>query len=231
MCELREVIAVFCQRCGAQNPDDAEARFCRACGAPLPAVGQDAASPEPVAGAAPTPGPASTATTTPPNNGTQVPQPVTPYAGFWIRLAAYLIDGLILSTVGSIVGGTIGGAVGGLMALSSTTGGSDEAAVASVLGLTGVLMLVSVAIGAAYYIVLPVVAGATPGKLIVGLEIVNADFRRIGYGSATLRWLGYIVSGIVLYIGFVWIGVDDRKQGWHDKLASTYVVRKAFVRR
>ena len=48
----------------------------------------------------------------------------------------------------------------------------------------------------------------------------------ISWGKAILRYIGYIISGLVLLIGFIWIAFDARRQGWHDKIAGTYVVRK-----
>jgi uncharacterized RDD family membrane protein YckC len=67
--------------------------------------------------------------------------------------------------------------------------------------------------------------GATPGKLAVGLKIVDA---RTGGAPATgrlvLRFVAYLVSALPLYLGFLWAGVDRRKQGWHDKIAGTIVI-------
>jgi uncharacterized RDD family membrane protein YckC len=45
------------------------------------------------------------------------------------------------------------------------------------------------------------------------------------FGLAFLRWVGYIISAVVLYLGFVWIAFDAKKQGWHDKIAGTVVIR------
>lgn len=67
---------------------------------------------------------------------------------------------------------------------------------------------------------------ATPGKFILGLRIVDANGKNITPLGAILRYLGYIVSGIVIGIGFLWIGFDKKKQGWHDKIAKTYVIHK-----
>jgi len=67
--------------------------------------------------------------------------------------------------------------------------------------------------------------GATPGKLALGLKVVDA---RTGGQPATgrlvLRFLCYLVSALPLYLGFLWIAVDRRKQGWHDKIAGTVVI-------
>jgi uncharacterized RDD family membrane protein YckC len=68
--------------------------------------------------------------------------------------------------------------------------------------------------------------GATPGKLAVGVKIVDA---RTGgappTGRLVLRLVGYLVSALPLYLGFLWAAVDRRKQAWHDKIAGTLVIQ------
>ncbi len=82
-------------------------------------------------------------------------------------------------------------------------------------------------------VVLPAVAtvlfwryrGATPGKMAVSARIVDAT---TGGPPSTARligrYFGYIVSTLPLFLGFIWIAIDRRKQGFHDKLANTVVV-------
>ncbi len=68
--------------------------------------------------------------------------------------------------------------------------------------------------------------GQTPGKMAVGIKVVNAQGDRPALGVAALREiLGKFVSTIVLFVGFLWIDIDKQKQGWHDKIAGTYVVK------
>lgn len=68
--------------------------------------------------------------------------------------------------------------------------------------------------------------GATPGKLAVGVKIVDARTGgRPSTGQLVLRLLAYVVSALPLYLGFLWIAFDRRKQGWHDKIARTVVIR------
>ena len=68
---------------------------------------------------------------------------------------------------------------------------------------------------------------ATPGKLLIGAQIVD---EKTGGKPSTAqlvgRYLGYYVSIIPLFLGIIWVAFDTRKQGWHDKLAGTVVVRK-----
>ena len=67
--------------------------------------------------------------------------------------------------------------------------------------------------------------GATPGKLAICAKIVDA---RTGGAPSTGRLVGryfaYLISAIPLFLGFAWIAIDRRKQGWHDKIAGTMVV-------
>jgi uncharacterized RDD family membrane protein YckC len=76
----------------------------------------------------------------------------------------------------------------------------------------------------AYPIIFWSVFGATPGMLLMGLYIRRVDGRRVSLWRAIVRWFGSILSAIPLFLGFAWIAVDDRRQGWNDKLADTVVV-------
>jgi len=67
---------------------------------------------------------------------------------------------------------------------------------------------------------------ATPGKMVVSAKVVDARTgAALTTGQAIGRYLGYYVSAIPLCLGFIWVGIDSRKQGWHDKLAGTVVIR------
>lgn len=123
------------------------------------------------------------------------------YAGFWIRFLAYLIDAIILTVIGSVLFGGVG-----------MDGGNVASGGQSLIGL-------------AYIIGFWTWKGATPGKMICKLRIVDSEGKPIKIKTVLLRVLGYFVSGIVLCIGFFWIGFDAKKQGWHDKIAKTFVVK------
>ena len=67
--------------------------------------------------------------------------------------------------------------------------------------------------------------GATPGKMAVGARIVDAKTGAApSTGRLVARYVGYLVSMLPLFLGFAWIAIDRRKQGWHDKIAGTVVV-------
>jgi len=67
--------------------------------------------------------------------------------------------------------------------------------------------------------------GATPGKMAVGARIVVASsLGRPGIGRCILRYVAYLVSALPFGLGFLWVAIDRRKQGWHDKIAGTLVI-------
>lgn len=66
----------------------------------------------------------------------------------------------------------------------------------------------------------------TPGKRVLGMRIVDADTGKpVSVFQALGRMLGYFVSSLIFYLGFIWILIDGRNQGWHDKIAGTLVVK------
>ena len=68
---------------------------------------------------------------------------------------------------------------------------------------------------------------ATPGKIILGIRIVDAQTGdKPSTGQLIGRYFAYYVSAIPLMLGFLWIAFDRRKQGWHDKLAGTVVIEE-----
>lgn len=121
------------------------------------------------------------------------------YAGFWIRLGAGVIDLLILVFVGGII----------LFASASP----------------GFLFIGELVISVAFFVGFWSWQGQTPGKMAVGIKAIRTDSSPITWTYALLRYAGYIVSALSLGIGFIWIAFDSHKQGFHDKIADTYVVK------
>jgi uncharacterized RDD family membrane protein YckC len=68
--------------------------------------------------------------------------------------------------------------------------------------------------------------GATLGKYLMGLRVVRTDGRRLQPRQAALRALAYAPSSLALYLGFLAVLVDDRRRGWHDRIAGTVVIYK-----
>ncbi len=149
------------------------------------------------------------------------------YAGFWRRLIAYMIDGFIISVVFialmfiagvAFFAGTISGGSNAWMVKI----GNPEIMVSYTLW----FWLFSTLINIAYFTYFHGSTGRTPGKMLLGLQVVSVDGSRISFGIAFLRSVGYLVSSIVFCLGYIWIGFDKKKQGWHDKIANTVVIIK-----
>lgn len=69
--------------------------------------------------------------------------------------------------------------------------------------------------------------GGTPGKLIMNMYIVDEkNGEKMNIGQSFIRYIAYIPSMIIGCLGFIWIAFDDKKQGWHDKIAGTVVIKK-----
>lgn len=78
----------------------------------------------------------------------------------------------------------------------------------------------------AYFILFWGAKGQTPGKMALGLYVITTDGQPMSYGKAAIRYLGYMVSGFILSIGFLMIAFDDAKRGLHDRIANTLVVKR-----
>ena len=75
-----------------------------------------------------------------------------------------------------------------------------------------------------YFVFLHYYAGKTLGKMAVGIKIISSEGRELGLWESFMRWVGYYISAVFLFAGFIWPVFDQDSQAWHDKIASTYVV-------
>ena len=142
------------------------------------------------------------------------------YGGFWIRVGAYLIDGIILFIAQSIIFAVFGISIFG----ASTLAPGSEDALATGAGLMA--NLISIVMGWLYFSVLESGAWqATLGKKALGLVVTDTSGSRISFGRATGRYFGKILSSLILLIGFIMVAFTERKQGLHDMIASTLVVK------
>jgi len=134
----------------------------------------------------------------------------TRYAGFWVRVVASLIDSLlIVAIIGPILYFVYGPAY--LESTAMIEGPADF-----------VLNWVFPAIA---IILFWVYRSATPGKMVLGLTIVDANTGgKPSTAQFVLRYVGYFVATIPLLLGIIWVAFDARKQGWHDKMANTVVI-------
>jgi len=91
----------------------------------------------------------------------------------------------------------------------------------------GQIQLTSLAVTFCYFVFFWVYGGATPGKMIFKLRVVNPAGGPITWGQAIGRYFAQILSGLILCIGFIMAGFDDQKRALHDRLADTRVISGA----
>jgi uncharacterized RDD family membrane protein YckC len=147
----------------------------------------------------------------------------TQYAGFWIRVVAYIIDAVLLGIVNSVVFAFFGG---GMAALVKPGQDPSTVNVAALLGALSTMILIITAIHLCYYTFLESSEKqGTVGKMVLGLKVTDADGRRISVGRAAGRTLSKIISSMILGIGYIMAGFTEKKQALHDMIAGTLVVR------
>lgn len=124
------------------------------------------------------------------------------YAGFWKRFLAYFVDNLIIWLVSLLLGFTI--------RINSSN---------------GMILVPGLLISAAYFIFFWMRDGQTLGNRLLAIKVVREDGQKFDFATGIIRYISYLISGIVLWLGFLWIIWDKKKQGWHDKIAKTVVVK------
>jgi uncharacterized RDD family membrane protein YckC len=204
---------VFCSRCGAQN--FATAQSCQKCGGGL-SVGLAPMPPAiPAQAYAAAPAVAYAAV------------PTARYGGFWMRLLAHLIDHVILGAIAApfffililpVIGRVIEQA-------ERNQEPSPELIVAIVSSVFVYIILAFV--GQWLYEALLTSSSwqGTVGKRLLQLRVTDETGNRIGFGRATGRFFAKILSSMFFYVGFIMVGLTDRKRGLHDMLAGTLVMR------
>ncbi len=156
------------------------------------------------------------------------------YSGLGVRLVAWLIDGLLMGVLlGVVMAPLLIGLIGGVMAAASGSvlaGGdvSDEDAMAIVVPTMGGIFLITVlafVVQMLYLVLFTGIKGQTPGKMFMGIKVVDEQGRVPGIGRAIMREvIGKFLSGLVFDLGFLWAAWDAQHQTWHDKIATTWVV-------
>jgi uncharacterized RDD family membrane protein YckC/effector-binding domain-containing protein len=182
--------------------------------------------------------PAWTPPPAPPRRG---PAPGIEYAGFWIRTAAYLIDAVPLFVLGLVLiipmmasafdvlrdvplppPGTLINSPE-YQAYQTRLAQAMTEAMGGFYPIFGLFQLISIA----YFVGMWTWRQQTLGMMAFGLRVArDADGQPPGLARSLLRYVGYWLSWIALFIGFIWVAFDSRKQGWHDKIAGTVVVRR-----
>lgn len=143
---------------------------------------------------------------------TQIDSDHMEFAGFWIRAGASIIDSILLLIITTPL----------LLAVYGIDYWTSESFINGVWD-----FLISYIFPAVAVILFWVYKSATPGKMWLGLQVVSlGEDRKISSGQAVGRYIAYYLSAIVLCLGYIWVAFDRRKQGWHDKLTNTAVIKK-----
>jgi len=147
------------------------------------------------------------------------------FAGFWRRLGAYTVDCTIIFFIFIILA-----SIASLAFFSGAISGNSKNFIADLadparFSLIKILIwLFFIFFDIAYFTYFHGTTGRTPGKMLLGLQVVSEDGTPISFGIAFLRAVGYLVSGALFNLGFIWVAFDKRKQSWHDKIAGTVVI-------
>jgi uncharacterized RDD family membrane protein YckC len=127
-------------------------------------------------------------------------------AGFWIRVVAFIIDSILIFVVNAIIAAI----------LSSTS-----------TGRSGIQTLLGIIYFTYFWSASSPWPGQTVGDKLLNLRVIRTDGSDLTIVQAFIRYVGLVVSFLVIFIGVIWVAFDPNKQGWADKIAGTYVVKTA----
>lgn len=135
------------------------------------------------------------------------------YAGFWVRFVAVMIDAVIVGVPLHFASLALFGA----QAVDPQSPTLPPSFWPSLFFQFGVAFC--------YSGVLQGYLNGTPGKRLMGLRLMADNLKPIGIPRAIARFFATFVSSLVFCLGYIWVGFAERKQGWHDKIAGTVVVK------
>ena len=127
-------------------------------------------------------------------------------AGFWIRVVAFIIDSIIVGVINAIVAAILS---------SNTT------------GRTGIQTVLGIIYFSYFWSANSPWPGQTVGDKLLNLRVTRTDGSDLTIVQAFIRYVGLFISFIVIFIGVIWVAFDPNKQGWHDKIAGTYVIKSS----
>jgi uncharacterized RDD family membrane protein YckC len=209
---------VFCSKCGTQQPGTAQ--FCQKCGGALwpggaavrpaqaaaPAYAQPVSYSQPVAYA---------------------PAQASPYAGFWIRLLAYILDRIVVGIVATPLYLVL--ALPTILRIMREAEPerepSPELVLSIIAGVSTFLIIVFVGYWLYEALLTCSTWQGTIGKRVLRLKVTDEAGNRISFGRSTGRFFAKILSTLILWIGFIMVAFTDRKRGLHDIIAGTLVTK------
>jgi uncharacterized RDD family membrane protein YckC len=218
---------VYCSKCGNNLSDDAT--FCGRCGTQIgltPALAPAAAAP--LAAQVPAGLPPGSYVVS--GQAVYAQQPVM-YAGFWLRVLAYLIDTIILGVfaVPILIGAAMALGIGGALASMPHNQDPFENGLPPAFALFIMLCVGLGVFGTWLYFALLESSEwqGTAGKKVLGLIVTDMNGQRVSFMRASGRHFAKIVSGLIpLFIGYILAGLTQKRQALHDMIASCLVLRR-----
>ena len=145
------------------------------------------------------------------------------YMGFWIRFAAFVVDRIITYVIAALIAAGIG--------ISRTSGETDAVPAESISVALDTInysfLLLVWGVSTTYGVLLTALRGQTIGKMLLRIQVVDPNGNIPPWHRVIAREvLGKFASEIIIWLGYIWIGFDQRKRGWHDYLGGSYVIRK-----
>lgn len=156
----------------------------------------------------------------------------TNYAGFWIRFVAIIIDGIIISIVRAFLIIPFLAMLGISFATGFENFDSNNMEdlmplIATIMAAAGALMLISTIIWVLYGTLMEASKyQATVGKLAVGLVVTDMNGTKLDFSKSLVRNIGKLLSNFIMLIGYIMAAFTEKKQGLHDIIAGTLVVKK-----
>ena len=151
------------------------------------------------------------------------PATTVTYAGFWIRVVAVLIDGIIMAIVQGLLQFVILAPF--FRSGRFEPGMRPEEFIGPMMGMIGMAWFISIAANCCYEGFFVGKLGATPGKMALGLKVVRPNGVPVDLARAFGRYFAKLLSGIILCIGYIMVAFDAEKRGLHDMICDTRVVR------
>jgi uncharacterized RDD family membrane protein YckC len=156
----------------------------------------------------------------------------TPYAGFWLRLVALIIDAIVVSIVEFVVFvpllSALGlGFIGAMSEMDTDEPGNMVGLVAAVVAAAGAYWILATAIQILYFSIMESSnSQATLGKMAMGIKVTDMQGGRLDFTRAFLRNLCKLISNFTMLIGYLMAGFTEKRQALHDLIAGALVVKK-----
>jgi uncharacterized RDD family membrane protein YckC len=135
-------------------------------------------------------------------------------AGFVSRLFAFVVDLLVVAGIVAI-GGWIAVLIDGVI---------EQIGLTLRVSLGGIYVVMIPLIIGSYFVMFWALTGRTIGKWVMGLRVVDLAGHPPTLSQSVIRIIGYGISAIVFWLGYLWVLVDDNRRAWHDHMARTWVV-------